>query len=125
MTMKAYPNRVRAAFTGNSTNWNLIGSDGTGYATYTALVAAGADPFPGPPTSFPRGVPKLVATNDNGSGAVGAGFQIVTNTRVTPTIADEYVSQTGENVEMEDANVTLVWLKKTTGGDVVHLVGYF
>lgn len=124
MSEQSLPNRVRACFSANSTDWQIIASDGTGYADYNTMIAAGADPFPGPADMFPTGCPKVVATIDNASEAAGAGFSMVTNSRPTPSLADEFdAGNVAGRMEAED--VTLVWIKKKTGTHRVFLVGSF
>lgn len=121
-----YPNRVRAEFSASSTDWNIIGTDGTGYATYTALVAAGADPFPGPPTQFPTGVPKLlVRSAAAGNATDGSPFLICTNQRQTPGQEDDLVSGSGQTLVYEDDAIKLVWIKKTAATDLVILTGMY
>lgn len=132
MSDKMYPNRVRALFSTNSTDWNMLGvknNDGVayGYATYAALLADGAQAFPGSVADFPRGVPRVLFRSDNGAGAAGSAFFVKTNTINAPSgeNADDLVGGYDQTLIYEDEAVRAVWLKKTVGGDNVFVSGAF
>lgn len=122
---KYLPNRVRCQFSGNSTAWQLIGTDGTGYATYAALLAANATPFPGPVTDFPTGIPAMLARSKAAAGGDGSTFDILTNSTYTPVGEDDTVSGSGQTLVYTDDCIKLVWIKKSVGGDIVVLTGMF
>lgn len=123
---KYFPNRVRAQFSTNDTGWNMIATDGTGYATYAALVAAGKTPFPGAPTDFPTGVPQLLARTATSAGNVdGDTMQIITNTINTPAAMDDLISGSGQTLVYTDDSVKNVWVKKKAGTDIAILTGFF
>lgn len=123
---KYYPNRVRAAFSDNSTSWNLLATDGTGYASYALLLAANKTPFPGSPSNFPLGLPNMLVRNVNQAGTGDGGtVAIITNTLNTPTQEDDLLAGSGQTLVYTDEAVKSVWVKKTTGTDQTLITGFF
>lgn len=123
---KYRPNRVRAACSTNSTGWLLVGTNGTGYTDYAALVTAGATPYPGSPRDFPTGLNEMIARSIASGGTGNGGtFKIVTNSLNAPGVEDDLVSDSGQTFVFEDDCIKSVWIKKTTGTDTVLLAGLF
>lgn len=124
--MKYRPNRVRMQFSTNDTGWNLLATDGTGYSTYAALLAAGKTTYPGSVTDFPTGIPLMIARSVAAGGVTdGSPFQILTNSLATPTAEDDLVSGSGQTIVYEDDSIKQVWVKKSAGTDIIILSGYF
>jgi len=122
-----YPNRLRVQFSASSATWNIIATDGVGYATYQALLDAGKTPYPGTNTDFPRGIPNTLVRSANGSLAAGSTFLVSTNTINAPTdtTAEVQVGGTDQQFGYEHANVRQLWLRKTVAGDVILILGMF
>ena len=114
-------NRLRIRCSTAGTDWQLLGANGTGYATHVALLAAGTHPAPGPPSSFPTGAPRMMGQIFTSAGAPSADdVKIATNTLIAPTVAD--ATFTGADVLVEDAGgITSVWFKKETSGDLLDI----
>jgi len=122
-----YPNRVTCEFSANSTAWNIIATDGVGYATYQALLDAGKKPYPGDNNDFPRGIPNTLVRS-SASNAAGSTFLTKTNTINTPTSdtqAEVQVGGTDQQFGYEHASVRQLWLRKTVGTDVIIILGMF
>lgn len=121
-----FPNRVRTAYSANNTSWAIIATDGTGYASYALLVAAGKTPFPGAPTDFPLGLPNMLVRNVNQAGTGDGGtVAVITNTLQTPSAEDDLLAGSGQTLIYQDECVKSVWVKKTTGTDQTLLTGFF
>lgn len=123
-----YPNRVYAAVATSSTGWQIVGlkNGGTGYADYATLVAAGDTPFPGSPTDFPLGLPKMLARSvASGGVSDGSPFALKTQGINTPSAEDDLISGSGQTYILEDDSIKAVWIKKSVAGDTVLLTGYF
>lgn len=127
MKVETYqPNRKYAKFAANSTAWQIVATDSTGYDDYDSLILAGKIPFPGTPADFPMGLPKLLARSTTSAGtADGSPFQIKTQGINTPSNGDDLISGSGQTFIFEDDAIKVVWVKKTVGGDIVVLTGYF
>lgn len=127
MNLNSYnPNRVRAQCATNSTNWQIVGKSGAGYASYALLLANGDVPFPGTPADFPVGIPNMtvraVAAGGTGDGGTMA---VITNTLATPVAEDDLISASGQTLSYTDEAIKSVWVKKTTGTDIAIITGYF
>lgn len=123
---KFFPNRVRAQHSTNSTSWQMIATDGTGYSTYDALLAAGKTPFPGGPFDFPVGLPQMLIRTAASSGvADGDPVQVLTNSILSPSQEDDLVSGAGQTLIFTDDSVKNVWVKKKTGTDICIITGFF
>lgn len=123
---KFFPNRVRAQYSTNNTGWQMIATDGTGYSTYDALLAAGKIPFPGGPLDFPVGLPQMLIRTAASSGvADGDPVQVLTNSILSPNQEDDLVSGAGQTLIFTDDSVKNVWVKKKTGTDICIITGFF
>ena len=123
-----YRNRVRVACSTSSTDWQIIATDSTGYATYGDLLAAGKKPFPGDNNDFPTGVPCCLIRCDGSSQADGDAVNIKTNTIATPAasdLGDDLISGSGQTLVLEGVGVWALWCKKKTAGNVVQATGMF
>lgn len=123
-----YPNRVRSACATSSANWQIVATDGVGYASYGDLLAASKKPFPGDNTDFPTGVPLCLARTQGASQADGSACNIKTNTINTPAstdLGDDLISGSGQTLIAEGVAVKQVWVKKSVAGDSVLLTGMF
>lgn len=119
-----FPNHKRAAFSASSTVWQLIATDGTGYATFAALYADGKFPFPNldPGARLNGG---LQITADNGSGGGNSEMFYAVNVATAPSTADAYSPIPAGGGIHEDGNVQAVWVRKSVGTDVAYLHGTF
>lgn len=122
-----YPNRVTCEFSASSVAWNIIATDGVGYTTYGALVAAGKTPYPGNNDDFPRGIPNTLVRSSTSALAAGSTFLVKTNTINAPTDAQAEVQVGGTDQQFgyEHASVRQLWLRKTVAGDVINIMGMF
>jgi len=123
-----YPNRSRAASSTTGTDWQVIATDGVGYATWGDMLAAGKTPFPGNNDDLPRGVPVCLARCAGSSQADGDAVNIKTNTTSTPAasdVGDDLISGAGQTLILEGVAVWSVWVKRKTSGNVVILTGYY
>lgn len=120
-----YPNRIRVQSQTSGTNWQILATDGVGYADYASLLAAGKTAFPGSPASFPMGVPRLIVESlASGNVTAGSLMQIATNTLISPASQDALIPS-GDVLVYEDSDVKNVWIKKSVAGDVPILTGMF
>lgn len=120
------PNRVRVQYSENATGWKILATDGTGYDTYVALLAAGKTTYPGSPAQFPIGIPNMTARSVATGGVTdGSPMQIITNTLDTPTTEDDLISGSGQTLVYTDEAIKNVWVKKSAGTDIAVITGYF
>lgn len=106
-------NRLVKANTDNSTSILMIASDGSGHASYAALIAAGKVPFPGKP----RTVQQCSVENVTD---VTKSFRVAWNTKTTPD-ADGMTLVPGNVAQFTfPGAVKYCWIQKETGTN--HLV---
>ena len=114
------PNKLPAINTANSTAWQLIASDGTGYATISGLHTAGKKCYPREVLPPGCNAQALEVSADNGSGAPASEILIAVNgpTAGSPTAWTIIGSGGGQRF---DGPINNVWIKKSVGTDQVYL----
>lgn len=121
---KSYPNQLSLQVSTSNTDWQLLGTNGTGYASHAAALSAGTTAFPGGPSRFPTGLPRvIISALTSGGAAGGAAMLVAINTLITPTASIPVAS--GDVLVLDDANVKSIWVKKATAGDIANVVGEF
>lgn len=106
-----------------ATTWQMLATDGTGYATYAALQAAARTPWPGLDPGADLQI--LNARSENAAGADGSSFYIRFNTTVAPIDDEaELVSGSGQVLPIPGP-IRTVWIRKLTGADEVILAGRY
>lgn len=127
MDLKDYrPNRLPVQFSASSTDWNILATDGTGYATYAALLAANKTTYPGTPAQFPTGLPEMsVRSAATGGLTDGSPFLIRTNGLDVPSESEDLISGSGQTYVFKNDAIKQVWVKKTVGTDVIIIGGRF
>lgn len=115
-------------YTTNSTSVVVIASDGTGYATIAALLAAGKKCYPGLDAGMD--LSNLTVYTEDGAGGDGDPVYYTTNQTTAPTTATmRMVSGGGQKFTVEGVNrknlipIRNVWISKTTGTDYAVLAG--
>lgn len=108
----------------NATTWQILATDGVGYATYALLLAAAKTPWPGLDPGMDLQV--LNARSENGAGADGSPFYVRFNTTAAPGSDDEaeLVSGSGQTLPVPGP-IRTVWVRKTVGTDEVILAGRY
>lgn len=124
--MAAVPGQS-AHFTTNTTSWQILASDMTGYSTLAAVTAAGKVPWPGLDSGMYLST--LAVKCENGSAADGSPFYIAYNQGTAP-VDDQaiLVSGSGQTLVFNGVNLThsgpmikCIWVRKTVGTDEVIL----
>lgn len=107
----------------NSTNWVLVGTSGTTYASVAACLAAGDQPFPkaNGTTGLDLGMKvqtlTLASVNTN---AAGGAFYFSKNPQTPPTgTAGDFVNSSGMQIVIP-GNITQLWLKLTAATDTIE-----
>jgi hypothetical protein len=98
------------------TTWHVVATDGTGYASVAAIIAAGKRPWP----FLPGGsmVNALSLESIAAAGGAGSQFYYAWNTTTTPTTGVSVV--TGVR-QVSPGMVYNLWIMKTVATDVIEL----
>jgi hypothetical protein len=110
------PNTTTCCDVDNTTDWHVVATDGTGYASLAALTAAGKAPLG---TKDP-GLFWLVVnmSADNGSEGASSGFFIAFNQITAPVAAPQGVEYVAPGMnKTEPTSFNNVWVKKSVGTD--------
>jgi hypothetical protein len=113
--------RILHAIT-NVTTWQMLATDGVGYATYAALVAAAKTPWPGLDPGCD--LQQLTYRSEDGSAAAGSAFYIAFNRTTAPT-DDQAELVTTPDLPPVPGPIRNVWIRKTAGTDEVILAGRY
>jgi len=120
ITQSYGPNSKTIQFSQNDTNMNVWATDGVGYTTYAALVAAGKTPWPNlDPGSYVNNIDVRTLT---GADADGSFCYFKTNPSTTPTKATaKSVSGSGQNFIAPGLIINQFWAQKVTGSDLLEV----
>lgn len=123
MMIQTYaPNqRILHGVTSNTT-WQILATDGVGYATYAALIADAKTVWPGSPDVM---LQYMNARSENAAGADGSPFYLRINTIVAPIDNEaELISGNGQTVPIPGP-IRSVWVRKLVAADEVILTGRY
>lgn len=121
-------NQITVRGTTNNTDWQIIATDGAGYASLAALAADSKVAFPG----LDKGMylAELTLVTDNGSGAQGAGLWYAIGGQSAPS-AGQYCPSGVATIggiradASSQQQIGYVWIKKVTGGNGCTLHGTY
>lgn len=118
------PNPKRAVCDPDAATWVIVASDGTAYATYAALIAAGKTPYPG--LDAGGFLESCLIKSKTSAGADGSPFLFRTNGTAAPASDDEAVSVSGSGQAWPvHCPFELIWIRLTVSTDEVTLDGAF
>lgn len=104
--------------------WAVLATDGTGYSTLAALIAAGKTPFPNLEPGQ-KAAHLVLVTRASGVYTLGAACLFRTNQTVAPALGIlilSGVTYSYPGVSMTDRiTIDNVWVYKQTAGDVVNV----
>lgn len=110
-----------------STNWVLVGTSGTTYASVAACLAAGDQPFPKSNGTIGLDpgmkVQTLTLTSVN-AGAAGSAFFFTKNSQTIPPTAGDFVNNAGMQIVLP-GHISQLWLKLTASGDTVECMAQY
>jgi hypothetical protein len=123
MVFQYAPNRTTLDVTAVSTTWNVVAADGTLYPTLAALAAAGKRPWPAlDPGTFLQYLTSRSALSTGIADGGPYGIAFNQSTPPTDTAGSRLVSGGGQTIN-DPGPLWNVWLRKTSGNDIIELVG--